>query len=227
MENLIDSEVDNRRGTLIETLTKELPALRTYLGIKQDDLAKAIGVSRQTYNSIETGKREMSWTVFVALTGFFLQHERTKQVLNRIPLFMDNFNKVFNVPLRSVAQQETERRRKQMNSTILLFDRARAKVGEITIDSQRGQISMDWSQQAPVAIAQELTNLLREISTGKKLKARRNVRKTGLDGKTMLTETFEDVSADNPLYPAVLVDWINRSMKGEHRVFAVLNRSPQ
>ena len=224
---MIDSEMENRRRFLIKTLAKELPVLRACLDIKQDDLAKVIGVSRQTYSNIETGKREMSWTVFGALTGFFLRHERTSQVLGQIPGFMDQFNRMFYVSVPSVTQQETERRRKQMHSTIHLFDRVRTKVGEITIDSQSGQISLDWSQQAPVAIAQELTNLLREISAGKKLKARSNVRKTGKDGKTLQTEILEEVSTGHPAYAAVLADWINRRMKGENRVFAVVNRSPQ
>ena len=114
-----------------------------------------------------------------------------------------------------------------MQSIIHLFDRAKKKVGEITIDSQSGQISLNWSQQAPVASAQELTNLLREISTEKKMKSRRNLRKTGQDGKTVQTEVLEEVSTDHPTYAAVLADWINHRMRSENRVFAVVNRSPQ
>ena len=49
----------------------ELPVLRAKARISQEDIASKIGISRQTYSSIETGKREMSWTTFLALIAFF------------------------------------------------------------------------------------------------------------------------------------------------------------
>ena len=55
------------RDELIMTLTAELPVMRARLGISQEVMASAIGVSRQTYSAIETRTKKMSWTMFMAL----------------------------------------------------------------------------------------------------------------------------------------------------------------
>lgn len=50
------------RSKVIALLRNELPVLRAKARVSQEDIANKIGISRQTYSSIETGKREMSWT---------------------------------------------------------------------------------------------------------------------------------------------------------------------
>ena len=72
------------RGKVIELLRSELPVLRAKARSSQEDIAYKIGISRQTYSSIETGKREMSWTTFLALIAYFQNNESTKQMLNGI-----------------------------------------------------------------------------------------------------------------------------------------------
>ena len=67
------------RNTIVELLRKELPVLRAKARISQEDIAEKIGISRQTYSSIETGKREMSWTTFLALIAYFQNNESTKK----------------------------------------------------------------------------------------------------------------------------------------------------
>ena len=52
----IFDEKDNRREALMERFTYELPVLRAQLGASQAEVAEKIGISRQTYNSIETKK---------------------------------------------------------------------------------------------------------------------------------------------------------------------------
>ena len=69
---------------MIQLLRSELPVLRARAHISQEGIAEKIGVSRQTYSSIETGKREMSWTTFLALIAFFQNNESTKQMVNSI-----------------------------------------------------------------------------------------------------------------------------------------------
>ena len=42
------------------TLTAELPVLRARLGVSQEKMASAIGVSRQTYSAIETKTKKIA-----------------------------------------------------------------------------------------------------------------------------------------------------------------------
>ena len=72
------------RNTIVELLRKELPVLRAKARISQKDIAEKIGISRQTYSSIETGKREMSWTTFLALIAYFQNNESTKKMIGEI-----------------------------------------------------------------------------------------------------------------------------------------------
>lgn len=72
------------RSKVIALLRNELPVLRAKARVSQEDIANKIGISRQTYSSIETGKREMSWTTFLALIAFFQNTESPKQMLNSI-----------------------------------------------------------------------------------------------------------------------------------------------
>ena len=72
------------RNTIIELLRKELPVLRAKARVSQGEIAEKIGISRQTYSSIETGKREMSWTTFLALIAYFQNNENTRKMINEI-----------------------------------------------------------------------------------------------------------------------------------------------
>lgn len=64
----------------IKTLTAELPALRAKVGVSQSEIASLIGVSRQTYSSIECGKRLMSWSTYLSLVLFFDYNNTTHQI---------------------------------------------------------------------------------------------------------------------------------------------------
>lgn len=72
------------KRVLVSKLTYELPVLRARLGISQAELATTIGISRQTYNSIETGKRDMPWTTFMALIAVFQNNDETRKMINSI-----------------------------------------------------------------------------------------------------------------------------------------------
>ena len=78
----------DERIELINTLREELPVLRAKARVSQETVAEKIGISRQTYSSIETGKKEMPWTTFMALVAFFQNNEMTKQMMGK----MDGFN---------------------------------------------------------------------------------------------------------------------------------------
>lgn len=77
------------RNKMIELLRNELPVLRAKARVSQEDIAEKIGISRQTYSSIETGKREMSWTIFLALIAYFQNNDSTKQMINGIEGFSE------------------------------------------------------------------------------------------------------------------------------------------
>lgn len=72
---------ENRKNEYIETLTSELPVLRARLHISQADLARGVGISRQTYSLIETGKQQMTWVTFMATIAFFSGSEKTRRDL--------------------------------------------------------------------------------------------------------------------------------------------------
>ncbi len=88
---MIDSEEQmNSKERLIKKLTYDLPVLRARLGISQEELAEKIGVSRQTYNAIETGKKDMSRLVFLSLVAVFQNNKETNLMLNRIDGFEED-----------------------------------------------------------------------------------------------------------------------------------------
>lgn len=85
--------LSSKRRELIDALIIELPVLRARIGASQADISERIGISRQTYNAIENGKKSMSWTVFLALNAVFSNDERTLQMLNSIDIFRENSSK--------------------------------------------------------------------------------------------------------------------------------------
>ncbi len=63
-------------------MTYDLPFLSERLGISWEELAEKIGMSRQSYNAIEKGKREMSWMTFLTLIAVFQNNEETAKMLS-------------------------------------------------------------------------------------------------------------------------------------------------
>lgn len=86
---------DELRGILISRLTNELPVLRARLGLSQADLADKIGLSRQTYNSVETKKKCMTWTTCVALVAVFQNNSETNKLLKA----MDEINSLIQITI--------------------------------------------------------------------------------------------------------------------------------
>lgn len=82
------------KNQLIATLKNDLPVLRARMGLSQEAIADKIGISRQTYSSIETGKREMTWTTFLALVAFFQNNEQTLQMLKQIEGLIEGIERI-------------------------------------------------------------------------------------------------------------------------------------
>lgn len=64
----------------IEILVENLPSLRAKIGITQEELANILGISRQTYYSLETQKREMSWITYLAIVFIFDSVRDTSEI---------------------------------------------------------------------------------------------------------------------------------------------------
>ena len=81
----IVSEEEQEKYTRL--LQEELAPLRVRAGISQGELASMIGVSRQTYSSIETGKKKISWSTYLTLIWFFDSNFATREYLRNHPAY--------------------------------------------------------------------------------------------------------------------------------------------
>ena len=78
---------DKEKERLIDALTEELPLLRAKAGVPQDDLARLIGISRQTYGTIERKERLMSWSTYLSLILFFDYNQSTHEMIRNLSAF--------------------------------------------------------------------------------------------------------------------------------------------
>ncbi len=75
------------KDDLIKRLTIALPALRGAVRATQDEIANAVGVSRQTYNVVESQKKKMSWNTYMALLLFFDYNPNSHIMLRQLEAF--------------------------------------------------------------------------------------------------------------------------------------------
>lgn len=85
---------DEEKQRHIKLLTNNLPILRAKLQLSQEELSSIIGISRQTYSSIETLKREMSWNNFLSLVLFFGCNEKTAPMLDGMGILSPRLNEL-------------------------------------------------------------------------------------------------------------------------------------
>lgn len=78
---------ENAKELLISKLMDELIFLRTKLGLSQDELSNLIGISRQTYSTLETKKRTMSWGTYLSLILIFDNNEQTHDIIRDTGIF--------------------------------------------------------------------------------------------------------------------------------------------
>lgn len=84
----------------IEALTDNLPALRGKIGISQGDLARCVGISRQTYCAVEGKQRKMSWDTFLALSFFFDTNHGTNDMLRSVGAYPRELIERYNEGMR-------------------------------------------------------------------------------------------------------------------------------
>lgn len=85
---VIDS---NYREKCIVRMVEYLPSLRNAMDISQDEFAQLLGVTRQTYNAVETQKSKMSWTLYLSIVTIFLANENTKELIREYGLYPHEF----------------------------------------------------------------------------------------------------------------------------------------
>ena len=77
----------------LERMVKHLPVLRVSIRITQRELAKKIGITRQSMMLIETGKRPLQWSNYLALVFVFNHYEDSKKLMENFELYDEDFLK--------------------------------------------------------------------------------------------------------------------------------------
>ncbi|MBO6242009.1 MAG: helix-turn-helix domain-containing protein [Butyrivibrio sp.] len=78
---------NNYKKASIDLLQNNLSALRAKIGISQEELASIIGVTRQTYYPVESGKKTMTWSMFLALIFVFDAINDTSEMLEELRIY--------------------------------------------------------------------------------------------------------------------------------------------
>lgn len=89
-------DIRDLKSELYNELIEEMPVLRARLGITQEVLAMKVGSSRQTMNSVENRKKDMTWQLFMATMAVFNHDKTTRKMLSDIPGFNEKLNIVLN-----------------------------------------------------------------------------------------------------------------------------------
>lgn len=93
------------KDKLIEILTDELPVLRAKIGISQGDISNIIGISRQTYNAIETKKEKNVMEYFLVINTIYGYNEKTTDYVENIGAFTPSLKRILNVNRRTREDQ--------------------------------------------------------------------------------------------------------------------------
>lgn len=72
-------------------MIKNLPILRASVDLTQAQLAKKIGVSRQTMVAYETRKRFLPWSLYLAIICVLEQYEESQKLLDKLELLSLEF----------------------------------------------------------------------------------------------------------------------------------------
>lgn len=89
----------------IARMTKSLSAMRNLLRLSQADLAAKLSVSRQQVAAIETGKRKMSWSIFLSLVLIFSLDESTMLMMKTFEIYTPELIDLIEGTEASKAQQ--------------------------------------------------------------------------------------------------------------------------
>ena len=94
MADHIPSEV---RVALCKKMGANLAILRMKAGLKQEDLAERLGVSRQTISVVENEHRVLEWLTFSALVMFFAKDKEIKAVMIALGIINEEVERALNI----------------------------------------------------------------------------------------------------------------------------------
>lgn len=88
---MFDENQPKMHDQFIEKMVKNLPVLRASIRISQRELANKIGITRQSMMAIETRKRTLQWSTYLALVLIFQQNEESNVLLENLDIFHQSF----------------------------------------------------------------------------------------------------------------------------------------
>ena len=86
---------------LIDKFIYELPILRARIDMTQDEISEIAGLSRQTYSALETRKRKMTWSNFMALLFIFYFNPATKDAIENAGILIPELKRVMSINHRN------------------------------------------------------------------------------------------------------------------------------
>lgn len=87
MYNSIHLLTEEQQRMLMASMSYNLAALRARAEVSQSDLSAMLGISRQTYSSLESGLRPMSWGTYLSLLLYFDYNSKTHTMLRDLKVF--------------------------------------------------------------------------------------------------------------------------------------------
>lgn len=81
---------NEQKEKYIQQLSSELVMLRAKANMTQEYLSNLVGISRQTYCAIETQKKSMSWSTYLALIFVFDSMQETSAVIRKLGILPAN-----------------------------------------------------------------------------------------------------------------------------------------
>ena len=87
MYNSIKLLTDEQKNELMTAMAYNLALLRARAEVSQNDLAAMLGISRQTYCSMESGSKPVTWGTYLSLVLYFDYNGKTHRLLRDLRIF--------------------------------------------------------------------------------------------------------------------------------------------
>lgn len=95
------NKLEIKRKEVMTIMLEWLLVLRSALNVTQEQIAYSVGMSRQTYSSYELGKKELTWSAFMALFLFFMVNEKSRNLLSKKPGYIYTVFLLLNASIES------------------------------------------------------------------------------------------------------------------------------